>query len=211
MIYFPFSSLPVAGLCALIPGGHWVCVFPQELCSRTCCPCGRAVHPMRKIGAVCCGCHWAAQQREGCLAAPGAAGPAEPRGRRGCAECSAVGLERGAGPRHVLCLHQMESSGVLAPGPGSWGSSLTAGSVEPSSSGVTEVPELWQGAASLLPGLEMPPEDQDSVVVTEEAVLMLTIPQPIQRSPVSRFGSCPSLCSSLSGAHLVLQLAELWD
>lgn len=57
----------------------------------------------------------------------------------------------------------------------------------------------------------MPPEDQDLAVVTEESVLMLNIPQPIQRSPVSRSGSCPSLFSSLLGAHLVLQLAELWD
>lgn len=30
MICFPFSSWPGVG----IPGGYWVCVFPQELCSR---------------------------------------------------------------------------------------------------------------------------------------------------------------------------------
>lgn len=59
----------------------------------------------------------------------------------------------------------------------------------------------------IAPGLEMSPEG-DSAVVTEESVLMLNLPQPIQRSPASRLGSCPSLCSSLLGAYLVLQLAE---
>lgn len=57
--------------------------------------------------------------------------------------------------------------------------------------------ELLREAAPLLPGSEMSPEDQDLLAVTEESVLdpehLSVGPQPIQRSPVSGLGTCPSL------------------
>lgn len=114
-------------------------------------------------------------------------------------------LERGARPRDVLCLHQMETSGVFAPVPRQLGQlQLPYCWVHRVQFlwGPCEVPELWQGA-SLLPGLEMSPEDQDSVVV-KESVLMLNIPQQVP-SPSK------GLLQAGLGAHLVLQLAELWD
>lgn len=49
---------------------------------------------------------------------PGGCWPSRALGaNRLCWECSAVDLERGAGRRDVLCLHQMESLGVFAPVP----------------------------------------------------------------------------------------------
>lgn len=63
-----------------------------------------------------------------------------------CWECSAVDLERGAGPRDVLCLHQMETSGVLAPVPRQLGQlQLPCCWVHRVQFlwGPCEVPELW--------------------------------------------------------------------
>lgn len=98
--------------------------------------------------------------------------------------------------RPQVCLHLFQ---------GSWGSSssLTAGSIESSSSGVLVKCQSCGKEPSLLPGLEMSPEDQDSVVV-KESVLMLNIPQQVP-SPSK------GLLQAGLGAHLVLQLAELWD
>lgn len=89
--------------CALLPGTHWVCVFPQGLCSRKMLSMwellpasSRTAHPMRKIWGVCCGCDWAAQQRGRCLAALGVLAQQSPGGKQAVLGVLSSGFGKGS-------------------------------------------------------------------------------------------------------------------
>lgn len=93
-------------------------LFPQELCSRNVLSMWELLpassgtaHPMGNLEESVVSLGSSAEGRV-------FGWPSRAQGaNRLCWECSAVGLETGAGCRDVLCLHQVESSGVFAPVP----------------------------------------------------------------------------------------------